>query len=366
MHLKLSRFCLDNGEGLKVLLFQKSSEKMKVALYVSLLIALLPSRVRIAIYKLTGAKIGKGVKIGFGTVIISNEIEIDDNSTIGHFCRIKVSEISLGKCVAIGNLSKITVHAIRMDSRAQISSSVSIVGDSRDKRSVIKMGMHSWIFEKCYINVVREVTLGRNVGIGGGSFLFTHGSWLSKLDGYPVNYASVSIDDNVWIPWNCFIMPGIKIGKNTIIGASSLVNKDVPENVLAAGHPIRVIRENSCREVSLEEKTNIIKDSIQDYAEYNNKKFERNEADQRIEFSLDQKIVIILHRNMPNDISGFSKTALNVLFVSLSKDIIESYPCFSLKDYLSSSVDVMPKLAVEWLQFATCIGLRFYPIDEVS
>lgn len=334
-------------------------------LYIAVLMAFLPSPVRIAFYRLTGSKIGKRAKIGFGTVILAKKIEIGDNSIIGYFSRIKVNTLSLGKYVSIGNFVKISVHKIKMDSRAIISSNVQVEGDSNDKRSVIKLGMHSWIFQQCFINVARQVTLGKNVGVGGGTYLFTHGYWLSKLDGFPVSYEPIFIEDNVWLPWGCFIMPGVKIGKNVIVGARSVVSKDVPENVLVAGSPAKVIKERSYRDVGLAEKTKIITEAIQDFAERENKKIEIKETNQKIEFSLDKVPFILLYKNTQNNMSDLSRTALNVFFDNVSRDIMEHYPCFSLNNYLSSSVDIISQVAIDWLQFIRYIGLRFYAIDEM-
>lgn len=53
---------------------------------------------------------------------------------------------------------------------------------------------------------------------------------------------SVSIGENVFIGDNVTILKGVKIGRNAVIGANSLVNKDIPENVVAAGNPCKVIR----------------------------------------------------------------------------------------------------------------------------
>ncbi|MBO7519463.1 MAG: sugar O-acetyltransferase [Clostridia bacterium] len=58
----------------------------------------------------------------------------------------------------------------------------------------------------------------------------------------------VHIDENVWIGANVVIVPGIHIGKNSVIGAGSVVTKDIPENVLAVGNPSRVLREISKRD----------------------------------------------------------------------------------------------------------------------
>ena len=53
----------------------------------------------------------------------------------------------------------------------------------------------------------------------------------------------VHICENVWIGANTVIVPGVTIGKNSVIGAGSVVTKDIPENVVAVGNPCRVLRE---------------------------------------------------------------------------------------------------------------------------
>ena len=53
----------------------------------------------------------------------------------------------------------------------------------------------------------------------------------------------VNIGNNVWIGANVTILPGVTIGDNSVIGAGSVVTKDVPANVVAAGNPCRVLRE---------------------------------------------------------------------------------------------------------------------------
>ena len=53
----------------------------------------------------------------------------------------------------------------------------------------------------------------------------------------------VHIGKNVWIGGGCVLLPGVSIGDNTVIGAGSIVTKDIPANVVAYGNPCRVIRE---------------------------------------------------------------------------------------------------------------------------
>ncbi len=52
---------------------------------------------------------------------------------------------------------------------------------------------------------------------------------------------SVEIGPNVWVGGGALILPGVRIGARTVIGAGSVVTRDIPEDVFAAGNPCRVI-----------------------------------------------------------------------------------------------------------------------------
>ena len=52
----------------------------------------------------------------------------------------------------------------------------------------------------------------------------------------------ITIEDGVWIGGHAVIAPGVRIGRNSVIGAGSVVTKDIPAGVLAAGVPCRPIR----------------------------------------------------------------------------------------------------------------------------
>ena len=53
----------------------------------------------------------------------------------------------------------------------------------------------------------------------------------------------IHIGNKVWIGANSVVLPGVTIGENSVIGAGSIVTRDIPANVIAAGNPCRVIRE---------------------------------------------------------------------------------------------------------------------------
>lgn len=87
------------------------------------------------------------------------------------------------------------------------------------------------------------ITFGNNVLVGPGVVISTinHGihpqQRLMFDDAKPIN-----IGENVWIGANATVLSGVTIGKNSVIGAGSVVTKDIPENVVAVGNPCKVLR----------------------------------------------------------------------------------------------------------------------------
>lgn len=52
----------------------------------------------------------------------------------------------------------------------------------------------------------------------------------------------IAIHDNVWLGGGAIVLPGVTIGENTVVGAGSVVTRDLPDNVVAVGNPARIIR----------------------------------------------------------------------------------------------------------------------------
>ena len=89
-----------------------------------------------------------------------------------------------------------------------------------------------------YVKIGDNVWIAPNVGIYAAGHPFDMEERIGGLE-----YAfPVEIGDNVWIGGGVSIIGGVKIGKNSIIGAGSVVTKDIPEGVLAVGNPCRVVR----------------------------------------------------------------------------------------------------------------------------
>ncbi len=91
---------------------------------------------------------------------------------------------------------------------------------------------------------VCKVTIGDNVMLAPNVSLYGAGHPIhpdARNSGYEYG-APITIGDNVWIGGSACVLPGVTIGNNVVIGAGSVVAKDIPDNVIAAGNPCRVIR----------------------------------------------------------------------------------------------------------------------------
>lgn len=90
-----------------------------------------------------------------------------------------------------------------------------------------------------------KVTFGDNVFIAPNCGFYCAGHPLDvEQRNQGLEYAyPITVGNNVWIGANVAVLPGVTIGDNTVIAAGSVVNKDIPSGVIAAGNPCKVIRE---------------------------------------------------------------------------------------------------------------------------
>lgn len=108
----------------------------------------------------------------------------------------------------------------------------------------IQIGENFYANHNCVILDGAKVTFGNNVFIAPNCGFYTAGHPIEvdkRNEG--IEYAKpITIHDNVWIGGNVVVLPGVTIGRNSVIGAGSIVTKDIPENVIAVGNPCKVLR----------------------------------------------------------------------------------------------------------------------------
>ncbi|HBJ12124.1 MAG TPA: maltose acetyltransferase [Clostridiales bacterium] len=107
----------------------------------------------------------------------------------------------------------------------------------------IEIGENFYSNHNLVILDANKVTFGDNVQIGPNCGFYTSGHPLDYETRKKLEFAKpIKIGNNVWIGGNVCVMPGVTIGDNTVIGAGSVVTKEIPSNVVAVGNPCRVIK----------------------------------------------------------------------------------------------------------------------------
>lgn len=110
--------------------------------------------------------------------------------------------------------------------------------------SRIELGDEVFLNHDVTLQDMAEITIGNNVNIAPRTGIFTEFCPKEKeLRRKKIRYAKpVVIEDGVWLGGNVTVWGGVTIGKNSIIGAGSVVTADIPENVIAVGNPAKVIK----------------------------------------------------------------------------------------------------------------------------
>lgn len=190
---------------------------------------------------------GKDVKISDkARVNVSEYFEIGDRSVIRDNVLIEGRHIQIGREAWIDEYTHIGG------------------GSCFDYQSFLKVGDFLHMGKFSHINTARKVIIGDECGIGINTKIFSHGTYLSAYNGFPVQFADVEIGDRVWLP-NAWVNPGVKIGNDVVVAAMSLVNRDLPSGCLAGGIPVKILKENVYpRELTLQEKQQLVANIAKD------------------------------------------------------------------------------------------------------
>lgn len=113
-----------------------------------------------------------------------------------------------------------------------------------DYGSNIYIGDDVYFNFNCVVLDVCTVCIGSRVKIGPSVQLYsaTHPLGYRERSSGREFGKPIEIRDDIWIGGGAIICPGVRIGARTVIGAGSVVTRDIPEDVFAAGNPCRVIR----------------------------------------------------------------------------------------------------------------------------
>lgn len=174
------------------------------------------------------------------TISLNKNIHISEGLKI---IGIPIIDIRKGSTLEIG--SNVTMTSRNKGYHLNMHSPVKLFADRRG--AIIKIGDNTRLHGTC-IHAYKSVVIGCNCLIAANCQIFDgNGHDLSFADvnnriNTTGDASPVEIGDSVWIGANCIILPGVKIGRGSVISANSVVVKDIPLMVVAGGNPAKVIK----------------------------------------------------------------------------------------------------------------------------
>ena len=122
-----------------------------------------------------------------------------------------------------------------------------VLDDAPGCVAAIDIGAGTSIVGRCVLSAAASVRLGANVLVARNVYISDHSHRFDDV-GRPVlaqgieRIAPVEIGDGAWLAENVVVLPGVRIGRGAVVGASSVVAEDVPDHCVAVGQPARVVR----------------------------------------------------------------------------------------------------------------------------
>lgn len=320
--------------------------------------------VRIKVKKLIleeGVSIGREVLIKGGTIHLGRNTKIENDNTIN------VKEIlEIGGYGTVNEHCEISGSDIKIGQELRMLSYAKIGGGSAfDVHSKLRIGHFCHIGMYCLLNTARQISIGDEVGLGTRTCLYTHGAYLSPLNGYPVKFSEISIGDCVWIP-GAIINPGVNIGKNCVIGVNSLVNNDIPDGSLAGGVPAKLIKKNIFpKKISFKQKYDFFQDFLKIFSQIclNKSKVKKYNKSKILSLKIDKIDILFKEYLERKDINNNQKRSIFIV------DTDNSFPDYFINNkanvtifHLSSKLiyGLSDSLSEQLMSQLRRYGIRFY------
>ncbi len=125
---------------------------------------------------------------------------------------------------------------------------LNIAYDNPDSKYIIEIGEGTNIGRRCTISGANSIVLGKNVLLGPNVFIADTNHEYKCVEipiihqGVTTHSDRIRIGDDTWIGINSVVVGNVSIGKHCVIGANSVVNKDIPDYCVAGGNPCRILK----------------------------------------------------------------------------------------------------------------------------
>lgn len=113
------------------------------------------------------------------------------------------------------------------------------------KEATCQIGDHVFVGKGVELNVLKSVRIGSHVLLAPGVFIIDHNHQIKaekRIDQQDCVADEVVIENDVWIGANAIILPGVTVGRGSVVAAGSVVSKDVPEMSVVSGVPAKLLK----------------------------------------------------------------------------------------------------------------------------
>ncbi|WP_271504825.1 WcaF family extracellular polysaccharide biosynthesis acetyltransferase [Bradyrhizobium sp. CCBAU 11357] len=104
----------------------------------------------------------------------------------------------------------------------------------------VSIGANSWIGDDVHLYSLGEIEIGHDVVVSQGTYVCT-GSHDHRAPDFPIFVRPIVIEPEAWVAAQCFIAPGVRIGRGAVVQARAVVMRDVSAGTIVGGHPAAVI-----------------------------------------------------------------------------------------------------------------------------
>jgi acetyltransferase-like isoleucine patch superfamily enzyme len=196
---------------------------------------------KVAVLRDAGARIGDGVDLGDGSLVVSPRLVIDDGVRLGPGATIVCGEVfAAGALTQFGADLELRCRRAFLGAGIWGGRSVRIGGGGhRDPWATLTIGDLAFLGDEAFVNVCRPVLIGREVFLTMRSLIVTHNIGHSVLEGFENRFAPVVLEDRSQVGLGAVLYAGARIGAEAIVASNSYVVGEIPAGAFAIGVPAK-------------------------------------------------------------------------------------------------------------------------------
>lgn len=231
-------------------------------------------------------EVGADVEVGPGATLVANRLYLGAGARVGTGCDVRAGSVAIGpKTELQGGVSVIAADSFEIGAAGRIERAVTIqcrsfqvgklfyfghdssvgYGGTTASTAFVRIGDRVALGPRNILNANYPIELADQVGSGCDLTVWTHGFHFGHrlLDGYAADFEGVRVDANVWLGFHVTLLPGVRIGANTIVAAGAVVAKSLPGDVLAGGVPAKPIKPLSAQPVGSAAAAKLVTDLLE-------------------------------------------------------------------------------------------------------